>query len=171
MARNLGPAAARNLGIVSAQNDLILFTDDDCEPDPNWVRELHTAMRDCPEFAGVGGPVVSAAGSRFGPFFDHHRLLDPKLADLDKRPAYLVTANAAYTKDRLLSVGGFCEDLRRPGGEDPGLSFKIAAEGGRMGFVPTAIVYHHYSSKLRSVARTFWNYGYGGCYVARAYKS
>ncbi len=33
-----GPAAARNHGASSAKGELIVFTDDDCMPDVNWLQ-------------------------------------------------------------------------------------------------------------------------------------
>ena len=164
--RNCGPAAARNLGVVNASYDIVLFTDDDCEPEPQWVGELVSFMRSSPHLAGVGGPVVSAERSRVGLFFDHHHLLDPKFVGPEDSPVYLVTANAAYRKHWLLRVGGFNEGFVRPGGEDPDLSFKVSAAGGMLGFAPRAIVRHHYQTKFKPIVRMFWNYGYGGYHVA-----
>lgn len=167
--RNLGPAAARNLGVAHAEHDLVLFTDDDCEPDPQWAGALVAALEKDPTLAGVGGPVRAAGDSRFDDFFDEHRLLDAFRRSPGAEPLYLVTANAAFRREWILRVGGFDEALRRPGGEDPGLSFKIARTGGRLGFVESALVRHHYPDTWRAFARMFWNYGYGGCLVARAH--
>jgi GT2 family glycosyltransferase len=164
--RNLGPAAARNLGVSVASNGIILFTDDDCEPDFNWTNEILSTFSKNQDLAGVGGPVLSAEKTKIGLFFDYHHMLDPKISQDGVSPIYLVTANAAYKREWILSVGGFSESISRPGGEDPGLSFKIASEGGCFGFSPKAIVRHHYSSKLTSISRMFFNYGYGGCYVS-----
>ena len=38
--RNGGPAVARNLGWPVARAPYVAFTDDDCEPDPGWLRAL-----------------------------------------------------------------------------------------------------------------------------------
>ena len=35
-----GQAAARNAGVKIAQGALILFTDADCEPQPDWIERL-----------------------------------------------------------------------------------------------------------------------------------
>jgi len=169
--KNLGPAAARNLGITNAKNDIILFTDDDCEPDRFWAVKMVEKLEKEPDLAGTGGPIVSARDADFDLFFDHYHLLDPKFDGPEQRPLYLVTANAAYRKSWLLKVGGFDESLRKAGGEDPGLSFKILSAGGCLGFVPDSVVYHHYPSKLISLFKMFWNYGYGGCHVASAYSN
>src|SRR4051812_14647584 len=42
-----GPAAARNLGWRMAKGELILFTDDDCIPGPQWIGNYWDAYQDC----------------------------------------------------------------------------------------------------------------------------
>src|SRR5437763_16556472 len=37
---NAGPAAARNRGAREARGDVLLFTDDDCEPAPGWLHAM-----------------------------------------------------------------------------------------------------------------------------------
>src|SRR5262245_2817868 len=37
-AHGRGPAAARNAGWRAARGPIIAFTDDDCVPDPSWLR-------------------------------------------------------------------------------------------------------------------------------------
>jgi len=48
-----GPGGARNRGIEAARGDCIAFTDADCLPDRNWLRDLVAACR-----RAGGGPVV-----------------------------------------------------------------------------------------------------------------
>src|SRR6185369_10255511 len=37
---NTGPAGARNFGASQARGEFLAFTDDDCQPDAGWLREL-----------------------------------------------------------------------------------------------------------------------------------
>ncbi|MEE9406316.1 MAG: glycosyltransferase family A protein, partial [Candidatus Aenigmarchaeota archaeon] len=52
--KNKGPASARNLGASKASGDILLFTDADCVPDKDWVKEMMAPFRD-KEAAGVQG--------------------------------------------------------------------------------------------------------------------
>jgi glycosyltransferase involved in cell wall biosynthesis len=47
-----GPYAARNLGIRTSEGDVLAFTDADCEPAPDWIRQI------AEEFAGNGTEIV-----------------------------------------------------------------------------------------------------------------
>src|SRR4030043_1295029 len=38
--QNRGPAAARNNGVNHAQGEIVLFTDADCDSEPNWIEEM-----------------------------------------------------------------------------------------------------------------------------------
>src|SRR5690242_8571974 len=39
-----GPAAARNAGWRAAHGEILAFTDDDCVPEPSWLREGLAAL-------------------------------------------------------------------------------------------------------------------------------
>ena len=57
---NRGLADSRNTGIKSSKGDIIIFTDDDCVADKNWVREIakcYSKNRD-----------INAAGGRIEPY-------------------------------------------------------------------------------------------------------
>src|SRR5262245_245410 len=56
---NAGPAIARNLGAQHARGEFLAFTDDDCEPAPNWLRALLERLRANPR-ALVGGRTINA---------------------------------------------------------------------------------------------------------------
>src|SRR5690348_12402608 len=93
-----GPAAARNVGWRAARGEIIAFTDDDCIPQPQWLRAGVAAMVD-----GVAG----AAGHLIVPLEGIPTDYEYNAAQLGKND--FVTANCFYRRAALLEVGGFDE--------------------------------------------------------------
>jgi glycosyltransferase involved in cell wall biosynthesis len=154
---NGGPASARNLGIRNSSGSLVAFTDDDCLPSPGWARSLATRLHQEPsDVAGVGGRVLPLRRGLIGRYSTFHRILEPPSSC-----SYLVTANCIYRREALERVGGFDESIRRPGGEDPDLAFRVRAHGYRLVFEPTAVVRHEYRENPFDFVRTFYRYGRG----------
>src|SRR5258708_2802788 len=54
----VGSAAARSRGMAQTSADLIVLTDDDVEPVPGWLSELHTLASRWPAQHLFGGPIV-----------------------------------------------------------------------------------------------------------------
>lgn len=159
--QNRGPAAARNTGIARAKFDLVLFTDDDVVVDRAWIARLARYLRDAPSrVAGVGGRVRAMGTDVYSRYFEYHHILDPFRME-DGRVLYVVTANCGYRRHVLQEVGGFDEGVRSPGGEDPGLAFKVAGAGYELHIVEDAIVHHDFRPGLRDFFRTFHRYGMG----------
>ncbi len=53
MESNSGLGAAGNRGTEAARGQYLLFTDDDCIPDPGWVEKMCAVLRDSPIAAGA----------------------------------------------------------------------------------------------------------------------
>lgn len=54
-----GVSPARNRGMKESAGDIILFTDDDCEPEPQWVERLTLPFYRDPNIGVVGGPLIN----------------------------------------------------------------------------------------------------------------
>jgi glycosyltransferase involved in cell wall biosynthesis len=117
----LGPAAARNVGWKQAQAPLILFTDDDCIPDNNWIKSIYDlhVKNDYPqEIAYTGKTIV--------PIPDMPTDYEKNISHLSE--AEFITANCAVTKAALIRTGGFDERFTMAWREDSDLQFKLMLE-------------------------------------------
>jgi len=110
-----GPAAARNMGWLFSNSDLIAFTDDDCIPHEHWLQEILNAYKD-EEIIAYSGSVVVPTSKRPTDY-------EKNMAQLQN--AEFITANCACTKKALYAVGGFDERFKMAWREDSDLHFKL----------------------------------------------
>ncbi len=144
---NGGPAAARNRGALEAQGAIILFTDDDCVPMPDWLDAMLEPFQD-PEVIGVKGVYRTRQKSVVARFVqieyeDRYRLM-AGLPCID----FIDTYSAAFRRDRFLEMNGYDTSFPVACAEDIELSYRMSARGWKMKFVPGAIVYHTHPDTL-----------------------
>ncbi|MEO3407346.1 glycosyltransferase [Mucilaginibacter sp. CAU 1740] len=110
-----GPAAARNLGWLTAKAAVVAFTDDDCQPDSTWLKAI-LAEADPTRAQAFTGRVIVPRGKR---------PTDYELNTAGLETADFVTANCACTKLALFITGGFDERFSMAWREDSDLAFKL----------------------------------------------
>jgi glycosyltransferase involved in cell wall biosynthesis len=153
------PAAARNAGARAARGEVLLFTDADCEPVASWIATLVNALE-----PGVGGAK--------GVYRTRQRAIVPRFAQAEFEDKYarlaqhewidfIDTYSAAYRRADFEAEGGFDPTFPTASAEDVELSFRMAAHGRRLRFVPKAVVYHHHPRTLyaylrRKAVYAFW---------------
>jgi GT2 family glycosyltransferase len=165
---NQGPGAARNLAVAAADTDVVVFLDDDCVPQPGWLKAL--AATPWPADVGaVGGRIISPESdnwvSRYCRFLRYNEF--PPL-NSEGRLDFVDTANSAFLRGVILKIGGL-EPLVSGGGEAHDLSWRISLEGYRLLYQPEAVVLHYHRETLQALTRAFFRKGYRGRY--RAYLS
>jgi glycosyltransferase involved in cell wall biosynthesis len=138
---NAGPAAARNRGALEAQGKILLFTDDDCVPMPDWLEAMLAPFND-PEVVGAKGVYRTHQKSLAARFVqieyeDKYRLM-AGLPSID----FIDTYSAGFRRDRFLEMTGYDTSFPVACAEDIELSYRMSARGWKMKFVPAAIVYH-----------------------------
>lgn len=157
---NMGPAHSRNIGIRLASNPYVAFTDNDCIITHDWLLRLHEYIRDAPSMvAGVGGRTVALNNDLISQYYEYNKILDPWF--YKGKWLYIVSANAIFKKNILEQVNGFDDDVKKAGGEDVGLCFKIHNAGYDLLYNDDAIIIHDFDRGLRKFYKTFFNYGYG----------
>jgi glycosyltransferase involved in cell wall biosynthesis len=129
-----GPAAARNAGWREASGELIAFTDDDCIPDINWLKNFWDAFNRRPyiNVAFTGYTVVPIPETP----------TDYELNISHLATAEFITANCACTKNALIETGGFDEAFTMAWREDSDLQFKMLERGMPIFKVQGATVIH-----------------------------
>jgi GT2 family glycosyltransferase len=144
---NAGPAAARNRGAAEAHGSIILFTDDDCVPMPDWLDAMLVPFED-PEVVGAKGVYRSRQKNLAA------RMVQIEYEDRYRRMAgfpyidFVDTYSAAFRRDRFLEMGGYDISFPVACAEDIELSYRMSACGWRMKFVPGAVVYHTHPDTL-----------------------
>jgi len=153
-----GLSAARNAGAEAAQGEILAFTDDDCEPDEEWISRLRPMFKDG-NFAAVGGPNLppkarnwEEAVSAAAPGAPSHVMLD------DVEAEHLPGCNFAVTKAAWLAIGGFDPQFQTAG-DDVDICWRLRDAGFRLGFVPGAFVWHRRRPTITAFLRQQLGYG------------
>jgi GT2 family glycosyltransferase len=152
-----GLGRARNTGAAAATRDVIAFTDDDCEPDEDWLANLARGF--AAGWDAVGGPNLApppadlvAAVIAAAPGAPSHVMLD------DQEAEHLPGCNLAVRASALAAVGGF-DEVFVTAGDDVDFCWRLQDAGFRLGFSPTAFVWHHRRGSLRGYLNQQLGYG------------
>jgi glycosyltransferase involved in cell wall biosynthesis len=185
---NRGLAAARNAGVSAANGAIVAFTDDDCEPERDWLATLlasfsaaatdgvggrvcsassdgfvlgYVAAR-CP-LAPLGADLLSSASRRYRLWLYLHGVLGsgPRLA-AGASLYSVVGANMAFRRELIFELAGFDEAFAF-GGEEEELCRRAHARAGgaRLLYEPEAVVRHRFEPSLRDTLRRSRAYGKG----------
>lgn len=158
---NQGPATARNKGAAAANGEILLFTDSDCIPTENWIKEMVKPFAD-KEVIAVKGAYLSKQRSivaRFVQFeFEERFEMLRKVDSIDMIDTY----SAGIRKEIFDSLGGFDTSFPKANNEDTELSYRMVDLNKKMVFNPEALVFHlnHPSSIWRyatlKFSRGYW---------------
>ena len=140
-----GAAAARNHGAQEARGDLLLFTDADCEPLPDWIEKMLAPFAEL-SVMGVKGAYLTKQRSVVARFAQAE--YEEKYEHLDrvKNIDFVDTHSAAYRRETFLEAGGF--DPSFAFDEDQEFSYRLAKAGHRLVFTRGARVWHRHPSNV-----------------------
>lgn len=163
---NAGPASARNHGARLAGGEVLLFTDSDCVPHPDWASRLLSGLKQ-QEVAAVAGSYGIA-----NPESLLARCVQSEIIYRHLRMPGFIRAfgsyNVAIKRGDFLAVGGFDERYRHASGEDNDLSYKFLAAGKKICFAREALVDHHHPVRVAQYLREQFRHG---AWRVRMYRS
>ncbi len=168
---NAGPGTARNTGAREASGEFLAFTDDDCAPAPDWLRQAVTRLAANPGHI-VGGHICNALRANL--YAEASQMLVSYLYDYyntgRRGPSFFTSNNMAVAHSLFLDVGGFDSLLSRAAAEDRELCDRWLHLGHGLTYAPEMIIHHSHDLTLRSFWRQHFNYGRGAHYyhVVRA---
>lgn len=153
-----GLSAARNAALHAAAGALIAYTDADVEVDPAWLTYLvQPFLRS--DAAGAGGPNVAPEDDPWlaqcvarAPGGPTHVLIDERTAE------HVPGCNMAYRREALRAIGGF-DPAYHAAGDDVDVCWRLQARGQRIGFAPSALVWHRHRRSVRAYWRQQVGYG------------
>jgi glycosyltransferase involved in cell wall biosynthesis len=156
---NAGPAMARNRGALAARGTILLFTDDDCVPAPDWLGAMLDPFAE-PDVVGAKGVYRTEQKSLVARFVqieyaDKYRRM-AALPDID----FIDTYSAAYVRERFLQMGGYDAAFPVACAEDIELSYRMSARGWKMKFVPAAVVFHTHPDTLLKYLRKKYKFAF-----------
>lgn len=126
-----GPAANRNHGARSANGEWLAFVDDDCEPGPQWLEALASAIPHG-ELDVIEGKTI-CPGKEDNPFQEQVENLNGDL---------FWSCNLAVRRATFERLGGFDEDFAEAGGEDMEFAWRIRKHHLSACFAAKAMVVH-----------------------------
>lgn len=143
---NYGITKGRNVGIINARGDILIFLDDDAMPGERFIDEHIEAHRKY-NISALRGKCLPLTNSVFNYFALHYDLGDEVFPY-----GISLEGNSSFKKQILVDVGGFNSSLKGGAGhEGLELSNRIIQKTKNLEsiiYYPHAVIYHDYSDTL-----------------------
>jgi glycosyltransferase involved in cell wall biosynthesis len=156
--------AARNLAIKNARHELLVFTDADCRPEPEWLTEIVKPFSKSEIGIVVGELLALPGNSLLEKYADRVCLMSPKFLLEHPYCPYGQTANLAIRKEIFHQVGLFRPHLTTGGDAD--ICWRILKQTNwQLEFAPHAIIKHRHRNNLKDFRSQWRRYGTSNRYL------
>jgi cellulose synthase/poly-beta-1,6-N-acetylglucosamine synthase-like glycosyltransferase len=156
--------AARNRGIQAAQGEIIVFTDADCRPEPDWLARIVAPFADARIGLVVGEIKALPGTSWLERYAEQRETLSQKFTIAHPFYPYGQTANLAVRRSALAKSGLFRPYLTTGGDAD--LCWRLQMSGDwQLHFAEAAVVRHRHRATLKELHRQWRRYGRSNRYL------
>ena len=157
-----GPGKARNTGAAYAQGKYLAFTDDDCTPGENWLKNLADEFNHISDRL-IGGKVINALTDNLYSTASQ-LLIDYLYSYYNSNPQaakFFTSNNFALPRKYFQEIGGFNTSFPLAAGEDREFCDRVLHQGYPMFYAQNVEIYHSHYLTFRSFWRQQFNYGRG----------
>ena len=154
--------AARQIGVEQAEGEYLAFTDGDCIPGKDWLKNLVAGFEE--GIVGVGGGIqnigrgiwTNSINLASATFLGSGRSVQGGASFSERFVKSISGCNSMYRRSDLLQAGGFDPDLS--GADETELNARLL-KSGKLRYVRDAAVLHDHSRGLKGFARNMYRYG------------
>ena len=156
--------AARNCGIRAAHSEILVFTDADCRPEPEWLARMVQPFDQANVGLVVGEIKALPNENWLEQYAEQREILSQKFTIAHPFYPYGQTANLAIRRSALLASGLFRPYLTTGGDAD--LCWRIQMNGDwQLHFAEEAIIRHRHRSSLKALRSQWQRYGRSSRYL------
>lgn len=156
-----GKAEARNVGVAAAKSDLIIISDADMIPGPEFVQAHYNAHRSSKDVSCFEGLAYNLESYDWPPSVNQNNTQVPTKykdgASLDW--FYFLTGNISFPKSIFVVEDGFSLDFKNYGWEDLELGYRFKKRGIPLRYITSAVNYHYHVISDKEKAERKYNMG------------
>ena len=161
--RHAGPATARNTGASLARGRYLVFTDDDCRPQPDWLDSIDrwTSSRQGP--VAIGGHTVNVLTDNMYAEASQG-IVDYLYEYFGEHSAprrFFTSNNLVVPREDFADVGGFDESFALAAAEDRDFCERWLEAGKALQYASDMMVSHAHPLGFVRFNRQHFNYGRG----------
>jgi glycosyltransferase involved in cell wall biosynthesis len=164
-----GNGVGRNAGIAQSLGEILVFTDDDCYVEPDYLSQVMRVFQD-PGIGFMSGRIMLFDKSDYPITINQSEQAIPVAAGGAVYVGLVQGANLAFRRQALREAGLFDPNFgagTRYAGEDWELAIRVCTKGWAGGYFPGPVVQHHHGRKAEHIKalERFYQLGEGALYA------